>query len=137
MGRNPVPTALKILTGTAAHNPQRINKDEPHPRVGATPPPWLPKRGVAHAAWLRLEPILTRMRVLTEADAEALALGCMALAEYLDSPSEADNWRRADAAWTRYMKMLSSFGMTPAARAKVSTAVSESTDPLERWAAER
>ena len=33
MGRPPKPTALKVLSGTAAHNPQRINPNEPKPKL--------------------------------------------------------------------------------------------------------
>ena len=134
MGRPPTPTALKVLTGTAAHNPQRVNRDEPKPALGAVPPPWLPKRGHARAAWERLEPVLSRMRVLTEADAEALALGCVALAEYLGSRRDRTAWRKGDAAWKRYAAVLREFGMTPSARAKVSTAAPEAADPFTSWA---
>jgi phage terminase small subunit len=134
MGRPPTPTALKVLTGTAAHNPQRVNRDEPKPALGATPPPWLPRRGPARAAWDRLSPILLRMRVLTEADAEALGLGCLALAEYLQNRRDPTAWRKGDAAWKRYWAVLAGFGMNPSARAKVSTAAPEAADPFTTWA---
>jgi len=32
IGRPPKPTALKVLNGSAAHDPQRINRDEPIPQ---------------------------------------------------------------------------------------------------------
>ena len=31
LGRPPKPTALKVLNGSAAHDPGRLNRDEPHP----------------------------------------------------------------------------------------------------------
>jgi phage terminase small subunit len=135
MGRPPKPTALKILSGSARHDPQRVNRDEPKPAVGAEPPPFLPRRGPAWAAWERHQPILTRLRVLTEADADALALGCMALAEYLAARRRVDGWRKADAAWKRYLAVLSAFGLTPSARAKVHAAPAAEVDPLAEWAA--
>jgi phage terminase small subunit len=76
------------------------------------------------------------MRILTEADAEALALGCLALSEYLASRRDGTAWRKADAAWKRYLAVLSAFGLTPSARAKVSMAEPEAVDPLDAWAAQ-
>lgn len=135
MGRPPTPTALKVLSGSARHDPQRVNRDEPKPLVGAEPPPFLPRRGPAWAAWLRHSAVLTRIRVLTEADADALALGCLALAEYLDARKDDESWRRADMAWKRYGAALGWFGLNPSARAKVQARPIENVDPLEQWAA--
>lgn len=133
VGRPPTPTALKVLRGTAQHNPGRINRAEPHPTVGAAPPPWLPRSGPARRAWRRLAPVLTRMRVLTEADAEALALVCMALQEYLEARADAEGWRRADAAAKRYLTGLRAFGLTPADRARIATLPDEEKDPTQAW----
>jgi phage terminase small subunit len=129
----PKPTALKVLQGTTRAD--RANPAEPKPAVGAAPPPWLPRYGPARAAWRRLAPILTQMRVLTTADAEALGLACMALAEFLEAQSDASSWRRGDAAWKRYLAVLRDFGMTPSARTRVTAAPEEEADPLEAWAA--
>jgi phage terminase small subunit len=126
------PTALKMLHGT--DRADRANPAEPQPAVGAEPPPWLPKRGVARAAWNRLAPILSHLRVLTVADAEALALACDALAEYLAARDDPDGWRHADSAWKRYLYALRDFGLTPASRPKVSAMPERAVDPLEKWA---
>ena len=133
MGRPPTPTALKLLNGSAKHDPQRINKAEPKPAVGAEPPPFLPRRGPAWTAWQRHASVLTRTRVLTEADADALALGCLALAEYLDARKDQDGWRRADAAWKRYGAALGWFGLNPSARTRIHAAPAEERDPLAEW----
>jgi phage terminase small subunit len=134
VGRPRKPTALKVLHGT--DRADRANPSEPRPALGAEPPPWLPETGVAREAWDRLAAVLTEMKVLTVADAEALALACVALADYLDAPSDADNWRRADAAWKRYLYGLRDFGLTPASRSKVSAAPAGESDPLEKWVAQ-
>lgn len=129
------PTALKILQGTDAHHPERRNPAEPHPAVGAKPPPWLPRNGPARSAWRRLAPVLTATRVLTVADAEALALACLALADFLEARADANGWRRADAAWERYSGMLVQFGMTPSSRVRVSAVPAVERDPLAEWMA--
>jgi phage terminase small subunit len=135
VGRPPTPTALKLLNGSARHDPQRVNRDEPKPAVGASPPPFLPRRGPAWSAWKRHVAVLTRTRVLTEADADALAIGCLALAEYLSARNAEDGWRRADGAWKRYAAALGWFGLNPSSRAKIRAAPEETVDPLEQWAA--
>lgn len=135
MPNPPKPTSLKIVQGTARQHPERINRSEPVPTGIAIAPPWLARRGSARAAWNRLLPILERMRVVTEADAEALALGCEALAEYLSARRDEAAWRKADAAWKRYASMLGWFGLNPSARTKVQTIPAAKDDPLEAWAA--
>jgi hypothetical protein len=129
------PTALKILQGTDAHHPERRNPAEPRPALGAKPPPWLPRNGPARSAWRRLAPVLTATRVLTVADAEALALACLALSDFLEARADANGWRRADAAWKRYSGMLVQFGMTPSSRVRVSAVPAVERDPLAEWMA--
>lgn len=75
------------------------------------------------------------MRVLTDGDAEALALGCVALDEYLQARRDDESWRRADGAWKRYGAMLGWFGLNPSARTKVQTLQPPKEDPLDQWAA--
>lgn len=127
------PTALKVLNGSAAKHPERRNPNEPQPEVGGDPPPWLPRRGTAWATWRRLRPIVESMRVMTVADSEALALGCMALQDYLDTPDE--HWRKKEAMFRQYLGILTQFGMTPAARQKVSAVPQKAKDPVADWAA--
>lgn len=129
------PTALKILNGSDAHHPERRNPAEPKPDVGAKPPPWLPRSGPARRAWRRLAPILTATRILTVADAEALALVCTALADYLEARADANGWRRADAAAKRYAAGLAWFGMNPSARTRVTVVPVAEHDPVAEWIA--
>lgn len=124
------PSALKLLSGT--FRPDRA-RNEPQPPVGATPPPYLPSSGPARAAWDRLAPGLIETRVLTEADAEALAIGCMALAEFLSARRRKAEWRRADSAWKRYTSILKDFGLTPASRTRVAAVPASPSDPLAEW----
>lgn len=98
--------------------------------------------------------MLQGMHVLSKADAEKLALGCDALGEYLElrelikekgrtyttitvtdsvvyrpRPEVAmcvDAWRRASA-------ILSEFGLSPSARAKVQTIVEDQEDPFDTF----
>jgi phage terminase small subunit len=133
MGRPPTPTALKLLNGSAKAHPGRINRDEPMPAIGAEPPDYLPTRGPARRAWERLAPMLTRLRILTEADADALAAVCLSLAEYLAAKQHKDQWRRAADAQRRCIAGLATFGLDPQARIKVKVLPPTEKDPLEAW----
>jgi P27 family predicted phage terminase small subunit len=73
------PTALLKLSGSWLADARE--KHEPKPSITAPPmPAWLDKEG--KAAWKHLEPILSRMRVLTEADGLALAMLCETWSRY-------------------------------------------------------
>lgn len=148
------PTALKVLHGT--NRKDRANPAEPKAgmlRADAPPPDWLSERG--REAWTDLLPLLRGMKVATVADPTALALLCDALAEYVEARSVvaeqgAIYWTRgkvemqrthpavaiAQDAWRRAKTMLSEFGLTPAARSRVSSASGEEQDPLAKWAAQ-
>jgi len=78
-GPAPTPTALRVLHGD---RPSRINANEPMPAEG-TPkmPPLVRRRPVARAYWRRLVTVLKPMRVMTLADADAMARYCMAMAD--------------------------------------------------------
>lgn len=146
------PTALKILDGT--NRKDRANAAEPRPEVldPASPAPaWLSPR--AQEAWTDILPLLSSMRVATNADPAAFAMLCDALGEYIDArqvviSEGATYWTRgkvemlrsrpevtiASEAWRRAKMMLTEFGMTPASRVKVSGVTSGKEDPLEKWA---
>ena len=136
-GRRPKPTASKRLSGTLRRD--RQNQREPKPKAGARCPSWL--AADAKSVWRDLAPVLERMKVLTEADREALALLCSALAEYRQARAVLDRegstyratteagavlvrprpeLRIAQDAWRRARLMLVEFGLSPAARSKVS-----------------
>lgn len=74
MGRNPKPTALHQLEGTARAD--RQNQNEPKPpslEVGAEPPTWLRDRR-ARAYWRELVPMLSGAKMLAQTDTTALVI---------------------------------------------------------------
>lgn len=81
-GRPRKPTALHRIHGT--DRPDRMNPHEPAPPLAVTErcPSWL--RGRARSAWKWVYPRLRDMRVLTEADRDALALLCDAYGELIE-----------------------------------------------------
>ena len=139
-GRRPKPTTLKILEGNPGH--RRLNLQEPKPPKGV---PVCPiglneKSQETHAA---LAAQLNAMGVLTDADSTALELLTGALTEYRAArdvvQTEGATYscrtknnglmtrirpevRIAESAMKRVMAILTEFGMTPAARTKVTAA---------------
>jgi len=138
------------------HGTNRADRANPaEPKVGAIPagtepPDWLGDRG--KEAWGEILPILRAMKVATVADPVALGMLCDALAEYIEArrvvrEDGATYWTRgksemlrkrpeveiASDAWRRAKSMLSEFGLTPAARSRVSAQGSDAADPLEKW----
>lgn len=79
------------------------------PAVAAIVPPWLPKRGVARREFDRLAERFTQLRIMTELDGETLAMGCMALAEYLELAGDPRHRRQASAARRAYLTVLGKF----------------------------
>lgn len=76
-GPAPKPTSVRILEGNRARRP--LNPREPKPRPDAPKcPRYIRSDPVARKEWRRLVPILTRMKVLTEADGLVLANLCLA-----------------------------------------------------------
>jgi phage terminase small subunit len=134
MPNPPKPTSLKVMDGSARLHPERMNPDEPSLAVGGEPPAWLPPRGEARRAWERIYPIVVRMRVMTPANCEMLAIGCMALRDYLAIPFNSKDWRKRNEAQRAYVTMLREFGMTPSARTRVKAERPEHVDPVEDWA---
>lgn len=158
-GRRPTPTALKVLNGAATKHPERLNKREPKPALGAKPPVWMDTRARQH--WRRIAPMLERIKVLTEADDAKLALLCDALVDYLEArdevakrglvldvpvtnkdgniighrvtPNPAVSARNETRHFLRLL--LSDFGMDPTARARVHAIADEpaSKDPASAW----
>jgi phage terminase small subunit len=137
-GRPPKPTALKILNGSAAHHPERANLAEPMPdALTAIPEPPMALRGHARLAWNRLAREAIAMHVLTSADLDALAMGCLAFADFMSARRVATQWRRADAAWKRYISALRSFGMDPSSRTRLHATPQTAVDPFEQFLARK
>lgn len=159
MGRPRKPTALKVLQGNPGK--RALPGSEPKPPVASSSPPeWLDD--YAREVWEQISPLLVGMRVLTEADAPGLVLLASAWSDWrkadeviqrMGASFEVKEWDRnaeefvvvgyrrrpevADRAdsWRRVRLALSDFGMTPAARSKVSMAGdgAEDEDPVARW----
>ena len=79
-GPPPKPTALRSVEGRRGH--QAAKKQEPDPDYldDLTPPAWLPKD--ARDVWNNVAPKLRKARILTVADVEMLAMGCVSIAQY-------------------------------------------------------
>lgn len=72
-GPRPTPTQLKVLRGNPGCRP--LNRNEPAPPAnGITMPAYLGH--VAAARWAELLPMLQAVKVMTQADVEALARYC-------------------------------------------------------------
>lgn len=149
MARRPKPTALKLLQG----NPGKRAFNQQEPQLIAEcpdPPAWLTKRG--RELWAELGPLLVTARIMTKADASALALLCEAYALFrharmhvrrdgLTYTSETEGGgtmvkARPEVAimqdsWRQIRLMLVEFGLTPAARSKVSAVGLSEKDPME------
>jgi P27 family predicted phage terminase small subunit len=138
-GRRPIPLDLKLLTGNPGKRP--LNRREPKGIPGVPACPRHLSR-MARDAWHRIGQRLKALKVVTDADAEALELACSAYAEY--RAARAVIARRgatyvsrtlhgvlvrkrpeveiAADAWRRLRLMLVEFGMTPSARTRLATA---------------
>lgn len=151
-GRKPTPTALKLVKGNPGK--RRTNKREPKPRrVIPSPPAHLSDE--ARGWWGWFAGFLDRMGVLTEADAAALEQLCELYVElkglrkvvedegrfYKTTNQNGDAMIRPHPAVAqladtdrRFRGYLSEFGLTPAARSKVSTMGDDAdSDPAEAF----
>lgn len=127
-GRPPKPTTLKLLQGNPGKRP--LPTDEPRPQLGAVAPQWVRDDLRMLARWQEHAPRLTRLGLLTEVDAGALAAICLLEVKLADMV-EAAAGGAALANVTRELRALwSRFGMTPADRAKVHGLKADPDDPL-------
>lgn len=151
-GRKPVPTQLKLLRGNPGRRP--ISTREPTPALvdeGQAPPAWL--EAAAKKEWRRLAPLLAKNGLLSELDLDALTAYCVAFTDWRRAAAQAR--RRAVVvgpngflmaspyvamaarALTVLRSLMSDFGMTPSARARVTKiqplAPAPSANPLEKF----
>jgi len=82
------------------------------------------------AEWNILAPILTKLRVLTEADGEALGQLCEAQAELKAGIAEG---RFKTELWRAIQAMQARFGLTPADRARISVSTDSPKAKLSRY----
>ena len=124
MARPPKPTALKELNGSARHDPQRINRNEPKPARGIGPANsslneqqqaiWDEVVGISYAG------------VLGEADRIALEMMCRLIYEMRNDFEE-----MSAAKITQLSTLLGRFGMTPSDRSKIVIPKAEKKNPFE------
>lgn len=142
MGRPKLPTAVKLLQGTLQKC--RTNPDEPTPEVAVPETPDLSHLSeTAQRLWPEFAAILYEMRVLTTVDGPGLTQLVQAFAEGVDArqaikdaggPTYSVTSREGNTVWRvrpevaiaadadrRFLAWSIQFGLTPAARSKVST----------------
>lgn len=138
-GPVPKPTALRVLEGNPGHRTLNINEPRPR-RIVPKPPSTLSDE--AKVLWKELAPTLFRTNLLTEIDGMALAKLCEIEVLYrkakavLDSkglvvvtPSGYKQIRPEVSVVNRMIEMslryYAQFGMTPAARARISVKIED------------
>lgn len=147
MGRKPIPDHLKVLSGTARRD--RVNPDAPVAPSGiAEPPEWL--NGRAAEVFQQLSTILHGLNLSTPVDAAALALLASRLEEVEAASAVIDDLGRTyttegpsgqlfrprpeiamrNEAMRHAQALLSEFGLTPAARSKVSAGKPAEQNPF-------
>jgi P27 family predicted phage terminase small subunit len=132
-GTKPTPTTLKLLRGTARAD--RMNPDEPKPRVVLPEPP-ADLLGDALEEWHRSGEILERLGLLTESDVRAFESYCRAWGRYKDAeraiategtvikapsgyPVQNPQLGISNKELAKCMAFWSEFGMMPASRTRV------------------
>ena len=143
MARPPKPTALKLVAGNPGKRATPNHEPDPEYLADLTPPAWLPER--AKAVWREIAPQLSRAKLLTEVDVEALAIGCYSIANHRLAVSKAGEslvkakfeeneegdivetgehinpWMLVQSmAFKQVHQLFAQFGMTPAARTRVA-----------------
>lgn len=146
-GRRPKPTAIKVLEGNPGKRP--INKNEPKPDKKAPKcPVWL--EAEAKKEWRRMSKTLEAIGVLTQVDASAFAGYCQAFARWKEAEeflSKHGTIFKTPSGYIQqvpqvsiaqtYLKIMkdfcSEFGLTPAARSRISVSTIEGSfeDPME------
>lgn len=146
-GRKPKPTALKVLEGNPGKRP--LNENEPKPeKIAPKCPSWLEHE--AKKEWRRMSKTLEAIGVLTQVDATAFAGYCQAYARWKEAEeflSKHGTIFKTPSGYIQqvpqvsiaqtYLKIMkdfcSEFGLTPAARSRISVSTTEgaSDDPME------
>lgn len=146
-GRPPVPTAIKVLQGT--DQKCRVNKNEPQPKLTASPEPPDTLSKDAKVQYKAYWEVLEDARMVTEVDTVALSLMASATAEYYEAarmcekfgnvvkgpnglPKISEFYKIKEKAESRMLAYLREFGMTPSSRTRVSR--SDAGEPEDEWA---
>lgn len=149
LGRPAKPTKLKELAGNPGK--RALNKAEPKPRQKKPP---CPKHlvGEARREWNRMSKQLFDLGLLTEVDRAALAGYCQTWARWVQAEEEmrkpmfnmvtmtdsgypvVSPWMGiASQAMKQMLRFLTEFGMTPAARSRVTVVTEQEADPYEEF----
>lgn len=146
-GRPAKPTALKRLAGNPGK--RELNHEEPKPR-GANPkmPDHLGEK--AQKEWKRVVRELRAMRLLTSADADALALYCQSYQRWVEASAKLDEEGMVTLTENGYpvmspyitivnqcmrtmQRLLVEFGMTPASRARIHVPEKRVEDEFDQF----
>lgn len=130
-GRNPKPTALKLVNGNPGK--RAINGQEPDPEYlnDLTPPDYL--SDAAKVVWNEIAPNLRTARVLTKMDVPMLHKVCESIATYrravikcqelgeIGENGSISQWEIVKSmAFKQAMAAMQQFGMSPAARTRIA-----------------
>lgn len=130
-GRNPKPTALKLVNGNPGK--RAINGQEPDPEYlnDLTPPDYL--SAAAKVVWNEIAPNLRNARVLTKMDVPMLHTVCESIATYrkavlkcqqlgeIGGSGSISQWEIVKSmSFKQAMAAMQQFGMSPAARTRIA-----------------
>ena len=133
--RGPAPTPTNIVDLRGNPGKRALNRNEPEPTPGANCPTWLDPE--AKREWRRIAPELERLELLTIVDRAALAAYCQLYARWYRAEkivkkdgmtigTTKGNMIQhpavgiANQAMKQMHQLMSEFGMTPAARTRIS-----------------
>jgi len=149
-GRPPKPTRVKELTGNPGKRPLSRKEPKPTARVPKCPD-WLD--GEAKKKWKELVPELSRLKLLTIVDGDALATYCQAWAEFRQATEELRKESRyitlesgyvqshpavaqQRSAWATLKTFAALFGLDPSSRSKLSVGnTNDEKDELDEFLA--
>ncbi len=136
-GRKPKPRSLKIANGSAEHDPQRMNRNEPQPPSGAPPKPAF-SSDVASRAWDDCVRWLADSQTLTTVEAGLIESYANNYADHerlrevwLETGNYSPGYRHAK---DMNLKLLAEMGLTPSSRTRVSKiGDAPAADPAEQF----
>lgn len=144
-GWNRKPTALKVLEGNPGKRP--LNQNEPKPKpIAPKCPSWLDRE--AKKLWKQLADQLEKLGLLTEVDGPMFAALCAAYSRWRRAMETLRDMDPADPAFRKVsvtaekalaeMRMLAAeFGLTPAARGRLSLPEATVDDDFDDFLAGR
>ena len=144
-GPKPKPTAIKLREGNPGKRP--LNADEPRPAVELPEPPDF-LCALAQAHWRELGPLLEAAGLVTRIDSPAMQMLCATYAEWRlcvvaarhEGPLVEDDkgvqrinplLLRADKRQEAYRKLIAEFGLSPAARSRLSVKPPAGGEPAD------